>query len=276
MKLGDYQLHAIADGYFWLDGGSMYGVVPKVLWNELTPADGENRIRLSLNCLLIITPEKNVLIDTGLGEKFSKRMKEIYKTEGERGLYASIANLGMKPTDIDFVINTHLHFDHCGGNTTKKNGKYIPAFPNAKYIIQRNEWNNASNPNEKTRSSYRPNDFVPIEEAGQLQLVDGDFEVVPGIRTMVTPGHTAGHQSVLISSKGKHACYLGDLIPMTHHLKIQYLTGYDLYPVELLDTKKDIIARALKDKWLLIFEHDPKIVFAHIAEENGATKVLPV
>jgi len=242
MKLGDFQLLPIADGDFWLDGGSMYGVVPKVLWNELTPADKENRIRLSLNCLLIKTPEKTVLVDTGLGEKFSKRMREIYRTGGGRRLHASIAAAGTKPDDIDFVINTHLHFDHCGGNTLKKNGKYVPAFPNAKYIIQRKEWQNASQPNEKTRSSYRANDFLPIEEAGQLELVEGDFEVTPGIGTMVTPGHTSGHQSVLLSSKGKQALYLGDLIPMTYHLKIPYLTGYDLYPVELLKTKKDIIA----------------------------------
>jgi four helix bundle protein len=276
MRLGEFELHSISDGDFWLDGGSMYGVVPKVLWNKLTPADGENRIKLSLNCLLIKTPEKMVLVDTGLGDKFSKRLKAIYKTERSRNVHTSLAALRIEPSDIDFVINTHLHFDHCGGNTIKENGKYVPAFPNAKYIIQKDEWSNANQPNEKTTSSYRPDDFLPLEEAGQLQLIEGDYDVIPGIKTIVTRGHTLGHQSVLITSEGNHAFYLGDLIPMTYHLKIPYVTGFDLYPVELLDTKKGILNRAVLEKWLLIFEHDPDIVFAHITKDAGVVKLVPV
>jgi glyoxylase-like metal-dependent hydrolase (beta-lactamase superfamily II) len=203
-------------------------------------------------------------------------MKEIYKTDSNRGLHSSLTALGIRPQHVDFVINTHLHFDHCGGNTIKKNGRYVPAFPNARYIIQKDEWNNANAPNEKTRSSYRQSDFLPLEVAGQLQLIDGDYEVIPGIKTIVTPGHTLGHQSVLISSEGKDAFYLGDLVPMTYHLKIQYLTGFDLYPLELLNTKKEIIDRAIKKNWLLIFEHDPNTVFAYISEDAGAIRVLPV
>lgn len=276
MKLGEFGLYSISDGDFWLDGGSMYGVVPKVLWNKLTPADGENRIRLSLNCLLIRTPTKMVLVDTGLGEKFTKRLKEIYKTENSCSLHTSLAALRIDPSDIDYVINTHLHFDHCGGNTKKKNGKYVPAFSNAKYIIQNDEWRNASQPNEKTKSSYRQSDFLPLEEAGQLQLIEGDYDLIPGVKTVVTRGHTLGHQSVLITSEGNHAFYLGDLIPMTSHLRIPYVTSFDLYPVELIDTKKDIINRAVKEKWLLIFEHDPDIVFAHITKDAGVVKLVPV
>lgn len=276
MKLGDFELDVVSDGHFWLDGGSMYGAVPKVLWNKLTPADGENRIRLSLNCLLIRTPEGIALVDTGLGEKFSKRSKEIYRTERNQNLFSSLAVLGIEPRDIDFVINTHLHFDHCGGNTIKTNGKYVPAFPNAKYIIQRVEWDNANNPNEKTRSSYRTNDFLPLEDAGQVQLVEGEYEVVPGVKTMVTRGHTQGHQSVFISSRGSKALYLGDIIPMTYHLKIPYMTGFDMSPVELLETKKEIIKRAVEDNWLLIFEHDPNVAFAYISEEEGTIKTRPL
>lgn len=275
MKLGAFDIDSISDGDFWLDGGAMYGAVPKVLWNKLTPADTDNRIRLSLNCLLVRTPDKMVLVDTGLGEKFGAKLKEIYKTDRSHNLHASLAALSVEPADIDYVINTHLHFDHCGGNTIKENGKYVPTFPGAKYIIQKAEWENAIQPNEKTRYSYRPSDFLPLEETGQLQLIDGDYDVVPGISTVVTSGHTLGHQSVLISSKGKHAFYLGDLVPMTYHLKIPYLTGFDLYPIELLDTKKRIIERALIQKWLLIFEHDPRITFAYIVEQDGAIKVLP-
>ena len=275
MKLGDFELDVISDGHFWLDGGSMYGVVPKVLWDKLTPADAQNRIRLSLNCLLIRTPTGMVLVDTGLGEKLSKRSKEIYRTERKENLFSSLAALGIDPTDIDFVINTHLHFDHCGGNTIRMNGRYVPAFPNAKYIIQKVEWSNANQPNEKTRSSYRRSDFMPLDEAGQAQLVDGNYEVVPGVKTMVTRGHTQGHQSVFISSRGSKALYLGDIIPTTHHLKMSYMTGFDMYPVELLETKKDIIKRAVEGNWLLIFEHDPKIVFTYIYEEEGTIKVKP-
>lgn len=269
VKLGDFELAAVSGGHFWLDGGAMYGPVPKVLWSKLTPADGDNRVRLSLNCLLVKTGDKTVLVDTGLGEKFSNRLREIYRIEADENLSSSLESLDVRPSEIDFVINTHLHFDHCGGNTVKKDGKYVPAFPNAKYIIQREEWLNAVEPNEKTRSSYRLSDFMPLEEAGQLLLIDGDQEVLPGVRAIVTSGHTRGHQSVLISSQEKHALYLGDLIPTTHHLKLPYMTGFELYPLELLETKKDIIGRAVSEKWLMIFEHDPEVVFAYIKEEAG-------
>jgi glyoxylase-like metal-dependent hydrolase (beta-lactamase superfamily II) len=276
MKLGDFELNAISDGHFWLDGGSMYGAVPKVLWSKLTPADEENRIRLALNCLLIRTPDKIVLVDTGLGEKFSKRSKEIYRTERNQDLFSSLAAFNIQRSDVDFVINTHLHFDHCGGNTVKMKDRYVPAFPNARYIIQKAEWDNANQPNEKTRSSYRPSDFLPLQEAGQVQLIEGDHDVCSGIKAVVTPGHTRGHQSVLIASEGNCAFYLGDLIPTTYHLKASYLTGYDLYPVELIDTKKDIVNRAVQQEWLLIFEHDPTIVFAYLNEEEGTIKIKPL
>jgi len=274
MKFGEFDLQLIPDGDFWLDGGSMYGAVPKILWKKFTPADRENRIKLSLNCLLVKAADKMVLVDTGIGDKFSKRHNEIYRTAKRRNLLPSLAACGVQPSDIDYVVNTHLHFDHCGGNTTRENGRYVPTFPNAQYIIQEQEWFSANHANEKTRSSYRPSDFLPLEETGQLHLITGDYEIVPGIKAMVTRGHTAGHQSVLITSDENHALYLGDLIPTTYHLRLPYLTGFDLYPVDLLDTKKEIIERAIAEKWLLIFEHDPKTVFAYITEEAGAIKLL--
>jgi glyoxylase-like metal-dependent hydrolase (beta-lactamase superfamily II) len=274
IKFGAFELQSIPDGDFWLDGGSMYGTVPKVLWKELTPADRENRIRLSLNCLLVKAADKMVLVDTGIGEKFSKRHNEIYKTTKRRNLLPALAACDVKPADIDYVINTHLHFDHCGGNTMREEGKYVPTFPNAEYIIQEQEWFSANHTNEKTRSSYRPSDFLPLKETGQLRLINGDCEIVDGIKTIVTRGHTAGHQSVLITNNDNHALYLGDLVPTTHHLKLPYLTGYDLYPIELLDTKKEIIERAVAEEWLLVFEHDPKTVFAYITKEDGVIKLL--
>ncbi len=254
----------------------MFGVVPKVLWNKLTPADPKNRIRLALNCLLIKTNEKCVLVDTGIGDKFDSKLEEIYRMERVQDLFSSLAHLGMKPDDIDVVINTHLHFDHCGGNTIEKNVKYVPTFPNAEYIIQEKEWHAALNTDEKTKSSYRRSDFMPLEEAGQLTLVGGEYEVTPGVRVIPTAGHTSGHQSVLITSEGQDALYLGDLIPTTYHLKIPYLTGYDQYPVDLIKCKKDIIKNAVKSHWLLIFEHDPTITFAYLKTVHGQIIPQPI
>ena len=273
MKFGDVELFVVSDGYFWLDGGSMFGVVPKVLWNRLTPSDDRNRIRLALNCLLISTDGKNVLVDTGIGDRFSEKLIEIYRIERNANLLSSLTNLGVQPADVDIVINTHLHFDHCGGNTVERNGKYLPAFPKAKYVIQEKEWYAALNTDEKTESSYRRSDFIPLEETEQLMLIDGEYEVAPGVVALVTDGHTRGHQSVLITSNSQCALYLGDLIPTVHHLKIPYTTSYDQYPVDLTRCKKEIIKKAVDNNWLLIFEHDPDITFAYLAEE-GEKKVL--
>jgi glyoxylase-like metal-dependent hydrolase (beta-lactamase superfamily II) len=275
-KLGEFKLYPVSDGFFWLDGGSMFGTVPKILWSKLTSADRKNRVRLALNCLLVKSRDKNILIDTGMGDKFSEKMKEIYKVEREANLLRSLSQLEIGPAEVDYVINTHLHFDHCGGNTTKSDGKYVPTFPNAQYVIQRQEWFNARNPDEKTKSSYREKDFQPIEAAGQVMFVDGDHDVVPGITVLLTNGHTLGHQSVLISAKSGRALYLGDVIPTTHHLKTQYLTGFDLYPVDLVNQKKEIIDRALKERWLLVFEHDPEVVFAYLTEKDGKRTLKPL
>lgn len=276
VKFGRFELYPISDGDFWLDGGSMYGAVPKVLWGKLAPVDRKNRVKLAMNCLLIRTPDAQVLVDTGMGNKLSKKLTQIYKRVRGPRLLSSLASINVRPEDIDFVINTHLHFDHCGGNTVKKDGQYIPTFPQAQYIIQQQEWYSAHNTDEKTKSSYRASDFVPLKAAGQLNLVDGDYEVVPGVEVIVTSGHTLGHQSVLIKSEGHQALYLGDMIPTTHHLKAPYLTGFDLYPVDLLHNKKEVIARAVAEKLLLIFEHDPDIIAARLIDDTGKRKLVPI
>lgn len=269
VKLGQFELSIISDGRFWLDGGTMFGVVPKVMWNKLIPVDELNRVELSLNCLLIETPEGNVLIDTGIGDKLKDRFKEIYKMDRDITFVESLNRMGFKPENIDFVINTHLHFDHCGGNTIKKDGKLIPTFPNAKYIVQKQEWSDATDSNERTKASYLKENFMPVKESGQLMLVDGNYEVLPGIKVIMTNGHTKGHQSVLIESKGEKAIYLGDLIPTASHIKIPYIAAYDLFPLAVVEKKKEILEQAIKEKWLLIFEHDPEVVFAYVIEESG-------
>lgn len=291
MQFDKFKVSIASDGKFWLDGGAMFGIVPKTLWDKLNPADELNRIELGLNCLLIQTSEKNVLIDTGVGEKLGERFKGIYRVERDSGLTRSLEKYRLKPQDIDFVINTHLHFDHCGGNTISchedsvakcsgrpwsANKNIIPTFPNAKYIIQKQEWIDATNPNERTKASYLNENFIPIDEAGQLILIDGENEILPGIKAIVTNGHTRGHQSVLIESGDKKAIYLGDLIPTTSHIKIPYIMGYDLYPLDIVEKKKEILKQAMDEHWLLIFEHDPKIPFAYLVEEEGRPVLRPL
>lgn len=276
IKLGKFQLTPIPDGTFWLDGGAMFGVVPKILWNKTNPVDEMNRIELSLNCLLIQTPKKNILIDTGLGEKIDDKFKEMYRLERNTTLLESLNKIGLEREDIDFVINTHLHFDHCGGNTIEKDGKYVPSFPKAMYVVQKKEWHEATHPNERTKASYLKENFLPIEQAGQLMLVDGEKEITPGIKVIVTNGHTQGHQSVLIESDGKKAIYLGDLIPTASHIRIPYIMSYDLYPLDIIEKKKEILKRAIKENWLLVFEHDPEVVFAYLAEEEGRMVLKPL
>jgi glyoxylase-like metal-dependent hydrolase (beta-lactamase superfamily II) len=284
MKFGKFNLFIISDGQFWLDGGAMFGIVPKILWNKLNPADEMNRIELGLNCLLIQSPENNILVDTGLGKKIDEKFKEMYRVEKESNLIEGLKKIGLNPEDVDFVINTHLHFDHCGGNTIfshrdsvakcsgrpwSANKNIIPTFPKAKYVIQRQEWQDAINPNERTKASYLKENFIPLEENNQLLLVEGAYEVIKGVKVIVTNGHTQGHQSVLIESDRSKAIYFGDLIPTTSHIKIPYVMGYDLYPLDLIKRKEDILKRALSEHWLLIFEHDPEVVFAYVIEENG-------
>jgi glyoxylase-like metal-dependent hydrolase (beta-lactamase superfamily II) len=269
MKLHDFELTIVSDGTFWLDGGAMFGVVPKALWDRLNPADEHNRIKLSLSCLLIKTPRHTVLVDTGIGADLKDRFCDLYRIERDAGLLRGLGELGVMPDDIDYVINTHLHFDHCGGNTVKQGDAYIPVFKRAQYVIQEREWYDANHPNERTKASYLEQHFTPIEKAGQLMLVDGDHEVVRGITVKCTNGHTRGHQSVLIEANGMKAMYLGDLIPTTSHIKIPYIMGYDLYPLDIIAKKKEILDMAARENWLLIFEHDPKVSFGYVSEKEG-------
>jgi glyoxylase-like metal-dependent hydrolase (beta-lactamase superfamily II) len=268
--LGSLNMHIIQDGTFWLDGGAMFGIVPKILWNKLNPADPENRIKLALNCLAIKHPDGVVLIDTGLGDSLKDRFIEIYRIERNHTFYHILAEHGIKPDEVKFVINTHLHFDHCGGNTIKEGGQWKPAFPNARYLVQELEWLDAVNSNERTQASYLKETFMPLEQAGCIERVSGEHEVVPGVKLIRTNGHTRGHQSVLVESMGEKAFYLGDLIPTTSHIKLPYTMGYDLYPMDLIATKKEILSRAAKENWLLVFEHDPVKQSGYVEERNGS------
>lgn len=275
MQLGNIKLSIICDGTFWLDGGAMFGVVPKVLWNKLNPADELNRIRLSLNCLLIEHPDGIVLVDTGIGENLKDRFVEMYRVERKRTFLESLAEHNVSPENVAYVINTHLHFDHCSGNTQKCDGEWRSTFPRARYIVQEQEWHDAMNPNERTQASYLKETFHPVKEAGQLIRVSGEHEVLPGIRVLQTNGHTRGHQSVLIESENNKAFYLGDFIPTTSHIRIPYIMGYDLYPTALIERKKQILQEAVHEHWLLIFEHDYEVPFAYVHEKDGRFIIDP-
>jgi glyoxylase-like metal-dependent hydrolase (beta-lactamase superfamily II) len=275
MKLGNFELSPLSDGSFRLDGGAMFGVVPKVLWQRCCPADELNRIPLSLTCLLIRAHGKNILVDTGLGSKEDPRFKEMFAVDRAVSLELSLKRLGLSRDDIDLVINTHLHFDHAGGNTMDNgSGTLVPAFPKARYVVQRGEYDDAVQANERTRASYRRDNFLPITEADRWDLLDGDTELLPGITAMVTQGHTRYHQGIKIESEGRTAFYLGDLIPTVCHLPLPYIMGYDLSPLQTLETKRWVLDRAFEEKWLLLFEHDPIVQAGRVRRDTEGKYVL--
>ena len=240
MNINGIDVYLVSDGSFRLDGGAMFGVVPRLLWEKRMSPDDKNRIKMGLWCLLIKANNKNILINTGIGDKFNSRYQDIFEVQHPPSLISSLAEYAVKPADIDVVILTHLHFDHCGGNTsqlrnTKGELQVVPTFPKARYIVQKTEWEKAVNPNERTRASYIKDNLIPIKEANQMELIDGDKEILPGISVRVTGGHTRGHQIVFIESGNKKAVYWSDLIPTTAHVDLPYIMSYDLYPEETLD-----------------------------------------
>lgn len=268
MKLGAFEIYPVTDGRFRLDGGAMFGVVPRVLWEQCCPADERNRVQLGLTCLLIRAHGKNILVDTGIGNKWDGKGRDIYAIEHTTPLADSLKALGLRPDDIDLVINTHLHFDHAGGNTIPGDeGSLAPAFPKAKYIVQRGEYEDAVLANERTRASYRAENFLPLAQHHQWEFLDGDEELLPGLSVVVTHGHTLHHQGVKIESEGQVAFYLGDLIPTVSHLPLPYIMGYDLFPLQTLETKRTVLQRAHNENWLLVFEHDPRVHMGYVRKD---------
>lgn len=269
MQVGRCQVFALTDGRFRLDGGAMFGLVPKVLWEKLHPADEYNRIELSLTPMFVISAGKKILIDTGVGSKHGPKTVRNFGMERAGLLLASLKKLGFRAQDVDLVTFSHLHLDHAGGATSKKDGRLAPTFPRAKYLVQRGEWDAAANPNERTRASYLPQDFLPIEEHRQLDLVDGDAEIAPGVFLQITGGHTKSHQVIRVESEGQGAVYLGDLVPTTSHLKPAYGMGYDLYPLELMEVKKRLLARAAEKHWTVFLDHDTQAAAGRMVPEPG-------
>jgi len=259
MKIGKYELYAVETGRFRLDGGAMFGIVPKVIWNKLNPADERNRIELALRTLLIVGNDKKILVDTGIGNKWQDKYRDIYGIDHSKfTLETSLEKLGFKTDDITDVILTHLHFDHAGGSTfIDKDGAIKPTFKNATYYVQKSNLELALNPNEKDRASYLKENFTPLIEFNQLEVVDGEFEIFDGIELIVSNGHTTGQQLVKISDGSKTVVYCGDLIPTSSHIPIPYVMAYDLRPLVTMEEKKKLLKRAVDENWILFFEHDP-------------------
>ena len=266
LTLGNFELTILSDGRYYADGGAMFGVVPKPLWEQKIPADSRNRIEVGLNSLLIRDGVRTVLVETGIGSKLPGKARHIYDHKPQ--LLGNLEAVGVAPEQIDIVINTHLHFDHCGWNTHYHNGQAVPTFPRARYYIQQGEWEHAHHPNDRDYVSYIGDNYDPLAKSGQLELIAGERKISAGISVRLYPGHTRDMQAVLISSGGQTACYISDLIPMSHHLDIAWVMGYDLFPTETMEQKKRFYAEAIPNRWLVVFTHDHAVPFAYL--DRGA------
>jgi glyoxylase-like metal-dependent hydrolase (beta-lactamase superfamily II) len=272
MRLGEIEVRLIGDGTFRLDGGAMFGVIPKPLWEKKCPADERNRILLAMNILLIRAAGKVMLVETGAGDKWDAKRREIYaiETENANRLPRRLAAAGVEPEQIDIVLNTHLHFDHCGWNTRLENGNTVPTFPNAEYIVQRGEFEHALAPTERDRGSYFPENILPMKATGQWRLLDGPAEILPGIEVFVVPGHNANMQCVKITGGGKTVFFPADLVPTASHLGYPWIMGYDLFPLQTLENKKKWLPQAAREGWTVVFAHEPRMPVVKLVERNGA------
>lgn len=271
MKIGGYDVFALETGRFALDGGAMFGVVPKVIWSKSNPADAQNRIELALRVLLLISADRVILVDTGIGDKFPPKFTEMYDIDHSRfSLVTSLQQHGLTPADVTDVVLTHLHFDHAGGATCREGEQIVPTFPQARYHVQRKNWEWAQNPTEKDRASYLPENFIPLHEHGQLHLVEGEQEILPGIFPWLSEGHTVGQQLIRVTGPEQTLIYCADIIPTATHIPIPFVMGYDLFPVTTMAEKKQILQQAVTDHWLIFFEHDPNMdaCYVHMTDKG--------
>jgi glyoxylase-like metal-dependent hydrolase (beta-lactamase superfamily II) len=268
MRVGDLELTPLLDGYFRLAGGAMFGVVPKPLWEKRAPADARNRITMAMRPLLV-RGEQLMIIDAGCGDKMDAKLGDIYGFDRRENLDVTLARAGVKAEEIEIVLASHLHFDHAGGFTKKDaGGTVVPRFPHARYVANRGEFEDATHPHERNRASYFDENYVPLKDAGVLTFMDGDGEVMPGVRVRRTGGHTRCHDIVYIESAGKTAVFAADLIPTAAHVDLPWIMGYDLYPMETLAFKRAFLREAVEREYLIFFEHDPVIAAGVIREKE--------
>ena len=276
MILGTTSIDIVSDGTFLLDGGSVFGQIPKTRWELDVKPDRRNRIRLGLNCLLIQTPEKNILVDTGAGSKRADKFKDLYSLNGNK-LLRALRGLGLTARDIDIVILSSLQFDHAGGCTKlDRSGSAGPTFPKAQYMVQRTCWEEANNPNERYKGSFYEDDFLPLEEKGLLTLLDGDTEIIPGVTVKVANGPFEGHQMVFIQRGSERIAYVSDLIPTPYHLPLPYIPARDEYPDGTLDQKRDLLQMATSGGWLVVFGHGNEQRAGYVQQRNGKAELTPI
>jgi glyoxylase-like metal-dependent hydrolase (beta-lactamase superfamily II) len=275
LKLGDLEFHIVSDGNIYLDGGAMFGIVPKPLWEKKAPSDVRNRIKLGLNCLLVYSGGKRILVETGVGGKWDDKRRDIYGLDGPH-LGGQLREHALMPGDIDIVVNTHLHFDHCGGNTRLEYDKVVPVFPNAKYVSRKGEYEAATHVNERTRATYFPENYAALAATNQLQLIESDTEIAPGVELICVPGHTADMLCVKLSGGGKAAFLLADLVPTTAHLPLAWTMGFDLYPLTVIENKRKWLPQIAGEEWVALFVHDPYTPAAYLRGQDGHYKVEPV
>jgi len=275
MRIGNATIRLVSDGGVLVDGGGAFGLIPRTLWERIIPPNAQNQIPLRADALLIESEGKRILVDAGLGEKLSAKETAQWALSGPR-LMENLAGAGISPDQIDVVINTHLHSDHAGGNTTLRDGRPVPTFPRAEYYIQRLELADARYPNERTRATYLAANFIPLEEAGQLRLLAGDAAITSEVRCLVTPGHTRAHQSVLIESGGRRALFLGDLSTLAIGMeRIAWVAAYDVDPLQTIETKRRIRRWAMDEQILLIFMHDPNLRAGYLRGDGESYRLEP-
>ena len=277
VTLGDFELTPLLDGYLRLDGGAMFGVVPKPLWAKRIPPDDRNRVRMAMRPLLI-RPASGPLtiVDAGAGDKMDAKSRDIYGLDRVEDLDVTLARAGVRADDIELVIASHLHFDHAGGFTVRReDGTLAPRFRNARYVVNRGEWDDATHPHERNRASYFAENYVPLQDAGVVQFMDGDGEVMPGVRVRRTGGHTRWHQMICIEGGGRTAVFAADLMPTTAHVDVPWIMAYDLYPMETLEFKRAFVRDAIEREYLIFFEHDPAVAAGYIREKDRRPYVEP-
>jgi glyoxylase-like metal-dependent hydrolase (beta-lactamase superfamily II) len=276
-KLGGYEVFPVETGRFRLDGGAMFGIVPKPLWERQIPPDERNRIPLAMRCLLLRGFGKTILVDTGIGTKGSEKFKDIYGVDHRHSeLVRSLENLGVDRSEVTDVILTHLHFDHCGGSTYEENGEVVPTFPNATHYIQREHWEWALDPNPREKASFLQENFLPLKERDLLRLLEGEEEVFPNVEIKVFRGHTRAMQTVLLRGEEGTLFYGADLFPTRAHVAPAWIMAYDVEPLVTLREKEEVLALCAEEQWVVFFEHDPDVGTAQIASKDGRYEVLPV
>lgn len=276
MHLGDIEVKYLDGGPFALDGGAMFGVVPKSLWEKKSPPDERNRIRMRANSLLVRAAGKNIVIETGNDTKLEAKLKNIYAIPDGDPFIDSLHRAGAQPDDIDIVINTHLHFDHAGGNTHLDNGRAVPTYRRARYMVQTSELEHAFHPTERDRASYFPDNYQPLLDSQQWELVDGAAQILPGISVELIPGHNASIQAIKLSGGGKTLVFVADLLPTRHHIPLPWIMAYDLYPLQTIETKRKWIPQIVKEGWIVVFGHEADFPVATLHERDGKIEIEPV